>query len=375
MNKLTLGILAAILSTSANADWTFTDLHSSSVGQSAAFAINNLNQIVGYQPDILGSRATLNAALWENGSTTYVVPPIKDLSSIALDINDNGQIVVFQEERLIVGSRNLLVENGASKLLQIPEGSNKRLATMEINNNGEVIANSFRYRETLGDSVFWNANGDPVQLENAVNGFNDNNQMVGQGIYNGKVHATLYENGNITDLGTGFSWATRAIGIDINNAGQIIATAFGATTGRRSFLIEEDGTVRSLKSAGDQSEAIAINEHGIVAGMQYLKPTTDSPYYTERQSEAVIWDGHNQYQLNDFLDQESKDAGWVLVTANDINDNGWIVGEAFNTLTFESHAYVLSTDEMLSPIPEPSTYLMLLAGLGLLGFVGRKSLN
>ncbi|PXX08946.1 putative secreted protein with PEP-CTERM sorting signal [Nitrosomonas ureae] len=372
MNKITLGIVAALFSASANADWTFTDLHSSSIGQSNAYAINNLNQIVGYQGDVLNNKGVLNAALWENGSTTYVVPPSNTHTSTAFDINDSGQIVVFQNERLILDYRNVLVEDGVSKLLQTPDGSNKFLGTMEINNNGEVIANSFRFRETLGVSVFWNENGEPAQLENAVNGFNDFNQMVGQEIYNGKVHATLYENGNITDLGTGFPWATRSIGIDINNAGQIIATAFGATTGRRSFLIEEDGTVRALKGAGDQSEAIAINEHGIVVGWQYLKPTTDSPYYTERQSEAVIWDGHNQYQLNDFLDQGTKDAGWVLISANDINDNGWVVGEAFNILTGESHAYALSTDSMLSPIPEPSTYLMLLAGLGLLGFVGRR---
>lgn len=130
----------------------------------------------------------------------------------------------------------------------------------------------------------------------------------------------------------------------------------------------EDGKVSTLKSDGDQAAAYAINDHGIAVGLQYLKPDTDSPYYNDFQGEAVMWDGHNQYKLNDYLDHDSKDAGWVLVTATDINNNGWVIGEAYNTITKEFHSYVLSTDEMLSPIPEPSTYLMLLAGLGLLGW-------
>ncbi|MBY0498855.1 MAG: DUF3466 family protein [Nitrosomonas sp.] len=169
----------------------------------------------------------------------------------------------------------------------------------------------------------------------------------------------------------GFPWATSATAVDINNAGQILAVGFGATTGQRSFLIDGD-IIRSLKSTGERSEGVALNEHGIVVGHQYLDISPKSPHYAFMQTEAVIWDGHNQFKLNDFLDQDLKDAGWVLVTANDINDNGWVVGEAYNMITGVTHAYSFSTDEMLSPIPEPSTYLMLLAGLGLLGFVVKR---
>ncbi|WP_110339945.1 C-type lectin domain-containing protein [Nitrosomonas sp. Nm84] len=35
--------------------------------------------------------------------------------------------------------------------------------------------------------------------------------------------------------------------------------------------------------------------------------------------------------------------------------------------------YVIEYGSFPSPVPEPSTYLMLLAGLGLLGFAGRRS--
>lgn len=43
-------------------------------------------------------------------------------------------------------------------------------------------------------------------------------------------------------------------------------------------------------------------------------------------------------------------------------------GDAYNSITGETHAYVLS----IAAVPEPETYAMLLAGLGLLGFHARR---
>ena len=72
-------------------------------------------------------------------------------------------------------------------------------------------------------------------------------------------------------------------------------------------------------------------------------------------------------------------AGWTHLIARDINDNGQIVGYGIqNGIT---QAFLLSgaDDEvffrnyvetpMIPEIPEPETYTMLLAGLGLLGFM------
>jgi len=61
----------------------------------------------------------------------------------------------------------------------------------------------------------------------------------------------------------------------------------------------------------------------------------------------------------------------LLNTANDINDNGWIVGTAYNTLTGESHGHEL-VNTVAAPVPEPETYAMLLVGLGLIGFTAMR---
>jgi hypothetical protein len=69
--------------------------------------------------------------------------------------------------------------------------------------------------------------------------------------------------------------------------------------------------------------------------------------------------------LNTFLDASTVNAGWALERAFDINARGWIVGDAHNTITNANHAF------LLTPIPEPETYAMFLAGLGLMAGMAR----
>ena len=71
--------------------------------------------------------------------------------------------------------------------------------------------------------------------------------------------------------------------------------------------------------------------------------------------------------LNSFLDASMANAGWVLERAYDINDNGWIVGDARIGQSGENHAF------LLAPIPEPETYALMLAGLVLVGFIARPA--
>jgi len=67
------------------------------------------------------------------------------------------------------------------------------------------------------------------------------------------------------------------------------------------------------------------------------------------------------------LDASTVNAGWVLKNAHDINDSGWIVGNAENSLLGISSAVFI-----LTPVPEINTNVMLLMGLGLFGFILRR---
>ena len=109
---------------------------------------------------------------------------------------------------------------------------------------------------------------------------------------------------------------------------------------------------------GRSSIAYAINATGEVVG--------SSAIAGGEGEHAALWTGTTVIDLNSFLDASTVSAGWVLTWARGINDKGWIVGNVHNSISDVNHAF------LLTPVPEPETYAMLLAGLGLLGFMARR---
>jgi hypothetical protein len=83
-------------------------------------------------------------------------------------------------------------------------------------------------------------------------------------------------------------------------------------------------------------------------------------------SHAILWDGDATVDLNSLLDANLAQAGWVFREAVGINDRGDIVGNMRNRFTAAQHAVLLSA------VPEADTYAMLLAGLGMIGFMARR---
>jgi probable HAF family extracellular repeat protein len=115
---------------------------------------------------------------------------------------------------------------------------------------------------------------------------------------------------------------------------------------------------------GTNSSANAINAAGQVAGYAY---TTGNA-----SAHATLWNGTNAIDLNSFLDDSTISAGWVLQEATGINDNGWIVGTATNSiLGISSHAFLMS----VAAVPEPDSYAMAIIGLGMMGFMARRRKN
>ncbi|SFH27954.1 hypothetical protein SAMN05216299_1056 [Nitrosospira sp. Nsp14] len=92
-----------------------------------------------------------------------------------------------------------------------------------------------------------------------------------------------------------------------------------------------------------------INEAGLAVGGGNYSPGGASWH-------AVLWDGTRLPDLNSLLDASVANAGWVLTGANGINDKGWIVGNAYNSISHVEHAF------LMTPVPEPETYALLLPG-------------
>lgn len=201
-----------------------------------------------------------------------------------------------------------------------------------------------------------------VGFEAAALAVNDHDVAVGWSVaYGVGVVGSIWQNGKSTTLaGLGFG-TTRAR--DINNSGLIVGESLGAR-GFNTAVVWENGQIRQLQGlSGGDTLANALNEKGQIVGSSFAQNTG---------GHAVLWENGEVIDLNLFLTAADLEAGWTLVTAFDINESGWVVGEAYNRKTGLTSAFVMSS---VSAVPEPSTVLSLVAGLAMIGFVVARKAN
>ena len=124
--------------------------------------------------------------------------------------------------------------------------------------------------------------------------------------------------GTLVDLGTLPTAAARSVARDINNARQIVGTAYGDDGTRRGFRWEQGAMTELQPLEGDtDSEAFAINERGDILGTSYQHRC--GPCLPR----AVVWVGGTATDLNAGV---AANSGWHLMEATAFDDGGNIVG-------------------------------------------------
>jgi uncharacterized membrane protein len=128
-----------------------------------------------------------------------------------------------------------------------------------------------------------------------------------------------------------------SIAYSINDIGRIVGLADTAAGCTRATVFDQTGDGNNLDLGTMpgyyESAAFSINNNGQVVGLFYI-----DPYRNDHR--AMIFDptgGADNVDLNNSIDPA---LGWILRTANCINDKSWIVGSGINPQG-KSRAFVL----------------------------------
>jgi probable HAF family extracellular repeat protein len=324
-------VLVAVLAAEClSASYSFKQLDSE-LG-SYGSGINNKGQVVGQSGD-MGP-----AVLYSGGMKLPITPG----EGHGLDINENGQIVGG-----IGFSTPFLYSGGTLKELVFPGLTDVFGEARAINNNGDVVGFE-RWGDgngTITNGAFLYAGG-AMQLLDAngmANDINDKGQIVG--VF---TDGFLYSDGIFRNPAT-LPGAVGYEGRAINENGDIAGVAYFAAPGADHFhaFAYIDGVMHDL----GHGEANGINELGQVVGTFFIND--------DLFPRPFLYSSGALYNLGELTTPQLLVGADRISEASAINDAGQITG-----------AFLGGGDVhtiLLTPLPEPSSFV--LAALGLIGLV------
>lgn len=195
----------------------------------------------------------------------------------------------------------------------------------------------------------------PATAATIINGsFEDN--VLANGTW--KIfNSTVNDGTHSTALVNGWSSGTQGIEIRNNVAGQ----AYDGVN-----FVELDTDANSLAYQGI---ATTSGELYTVSFAYSTRPGVTGPADTNNLS--VFWNGSN---LGTFggINASSSMNNWVIYSVQVVGTGGLDQLKFQATGTSDSYGGSLDAISITTPVPEPEIYAMMVAGLGLMGFVARR---
>lgn len=312
-------------------------------GNSGATALSNNGLITGWTQ----SRSTYigNAVTW-NASTAPLV--IGDSKTIGKAVNDAGQAAGVTYSGYTTVHATLWQDGIAYDLGANGYNSN----ALAINASGQVVGWSGEDFRCCNMATLWDtANSQQRRLsevESEARAINTSGQVAGWRFANESMRATLWTGTQTIALGEP---QDHSAANGINDIGQVVGTNWNQQLNRLDAVLWSgiDTTYLTPLSHMKTSIAADINNKGLIVG--------NSANESNRQH-AVLWIGSEVIDLNSYLDPQLIAEGWSLTQATAINDDGWIIGHAEQVKNGSS----IYRGFLLSPVPEPSSLVMILIG-------------
>lgn len=352
-----------------------------------------------------------------NASTGWTIKMFEDI--LLTDINDLGQVVGYSKtnENFITGPNG----DGMTNILSEFPGSVKA-----VNNSGQVagatrIGSYYHAYITEPDGIGMTDLGALSGKSSFVRDINDTGQVTGDSnAKDGYTHAYITgPNGiGMTDLGT--LGGSNSYSSAINDSGQVVGWSETDDGSTHAFITGPNGA--GMTDLGtldrDYSSAFDINNFGETVG--YTGQRIDigysamRPFITESNGEnladmgsltfytygsfistmyindpgqviinigaicgtvcadSLLYDDGVVTSISSILDVFDTNLKYGMPQVVGINNDGQIIGILANDLYEGRYRSFMLTPTTIAPVPEPTTYAMLLTGLGLMAFRRNK---
>ena len=317
--------------------YTFTDLGTLGGSLTSPTSINSAGVVVGYSETVDGFQ---HAFIWQCTTGIIDLGTLGGDNSIAWDINTSGWIV---------GSADLTGNTETHAFLKKPGLAMTDLGVLKtgaisealaINDAGTIVGDSetgvFDGVNYIVHPFLWKAGpgmkdlgsfGGPLSYAIDINAAE---HVVGTSDTAGGFSHAFYWDvlGGLKDLGTLGGDSSKALGI--NSSDVVIGDAQTADPFDHSFRwtkalgLQDIGTL-----AGGTSYTGGISTSGLIVGSSTI---------ADGSTHATLWTSTGPVDLNTRIEAGY---GMILSDAFALNDNGWIVGEAYDSDLIR-HAFVLT---------------------------------
>ena len=360
-----------------------TDLGTLGGGTSYAWAINNSGLVVGTaETGVNDSSGTPLKHAFRYDTTLHDLGTLPGVTqSAAFAVNASGQVAGYS-------GNTSLGDSGTHAFRYDPATGFLDLGTFSaavnqsyafgLNKNGTVVGWSFPGFTQPDQPFLYDTSLHSYSSQgNFLVGINDSNVIAGSVAYSygseTRDAAAIFVNGNLQTVvgpSSSTSGGPNSYSTAINNNGLAVGYLDYRNSGfgyqNLSHAFSYDTSLSSLKDLGapfgtDTSRAYGINSQGDAVGTAYGAGVISSlnlTYisYANRldYQYATLYQKGSAYNLNDLL-TGSGSAGWILGSAQAINDSGKIVGFGVNAAG-SLHAFLLTpTNTPAAPPAAPTS--------------------